>query len=85
MAARRLRAGDGAPIPWRDPIVVLIRIPAEGEITYTQGLNDKMEALLAYEPGDRYIIGWPGKMRQDVFELTDIPNAIDWCGRAVAQ
>lgn len=74
------RKADGVPIEWLSPLTILIRIPDEGgDIEYFRKPGDMIVALNRGHA--RYLVGWPGKTRQDLFVVTDTKDAIYWIER----
>lgn len=84
----------GAPIPWKDQTVALIRVryipPAASteaapfggvDIEYANTLKDKQDALASSTDFDIWIVAWPGQHHQDVFVIDDPAAALDWTKR----
>lgn len=92
-----LRDGMGAPIPWKDQAVALIRVryvppvpegsteaaaPFGGiDVEYANTLKDKQDALASSTDFDIWLVAWPGKVRQDVFVIDDPVAALEWIRR----
>ena len=62
-----LRLASLAPVPWRDPNVVMLRITHTGWIDVTHTITGKQRMLQDATPKDMVLAAWPGARRQDVF------------------
>ena len=56
-------------IPLKSPLVALIRFRA-GKIAYASNVGDKRAIAGDVRPEDRFVVAWPGRYRQDVFDAT---------------
>ena len=48
----------------------LIKVNGNG-VVYYNGKKEKLEALRARTPNDKFLLVWPGKWSTDVFELSE--------------
>jgi hypothetical protein len=66
-----LRLTSGAPIPWSDSNVAMIRISRDGEVETAHTRGGKQEILEEAAVADMILVAWPGSRRQDVFIVDD--------------
>jgi len=68
---RRVSEVEGR-IPWKDPLVGLIRLRASGEdceIAHARTVGEKRAMADDMLPSDCLIVAWPGQHSQDMFLL----------------
>jgi hypothetical protein len=65
---------SSAPIPWKSPLVVLLRI-SDGTFWASHAVADKRRMLRQAEPGDLVLAAWTHEHRQDVFVVDDPATA----------
>jgi hypothetical protein len=61
-------------IPWKSPLVGLIRVRAAGdacEIAHARTVGEKRSMVAGLLPSDCVVVAWPGQHSQDMFLLDD--------------
>ena len=71
-----LRLASTAPIPWRNPNVVMLCISRGGKIVATHTLTGKRRMLQDDVPKDMLLVAWPGNRRQDIFVVDNRKAAL---------
>lgn len=61
-------------IPWKSPLVALIRLRTDGdacEIAHARTVGEKRSMVDSLQPSDCVVVAWPGQYSQDLFLLDD--------------
>ena len=74
-SALRATSGVGIDVPWKARDVTMIWIRQDGRITQAGTVSDKRSALQEAAPEDCLLLAWPGRHRQDVFNIDDRDQA----------
>lgn len=73
MKTEGMRKASEAPIPWKSPLVVLLRISGD-TVAAANKVGGKRALLAEAGPDDLILTAWPGQWSQDVFEVDNIDD-----------
>jgi hypothetical protein len=68
-----IRKASEAPIPWKSPLVALLRISGD-TIAAANRVGDKRQLLAGAGLDDLFLAAWPGQYSQDVFRVDNIDD-----------